>query len=131
MGSSELNARPHFELLVLVIAAASACGAGQNTLEAAAGTGGLGANDDAGPGWDWAGIVGTGQSLSVGEKAPNAIDSVQPFENLKLSLGASLDSMDGPPYDADDPALSVKPLIEPIRAIGGWVGYPQNIKGET
>src|SRR4051812_30379798 len=36
--------------------------------------------------WDWAGIVGTGQSLSVGAEAYNIVLNAQPFKNLKLAL---------------------------------------------
>jgi hypothetical protein len=81
--------------------------------------------------WDWTGIIGTGQSLSVGAEAPNATLTQQPFANLKLSLGSAMLTV--PPYDAGDPALSVVPLVEPIRALASSYpgAYPTNIYGET
>ena len=81
--------------------------------------------------WAWTGIIGTGQSLSVGAEAPTVSLTTQPFHNLKLSLGAA--SVTVPPYDPEDPALSVVPLVEPIRAeASAYPGaYPQNIYGET
>jgi len=82
-------------------------------------------------GWDWNGVVGTGQSLSVGAQASTTTLATQPFKNLKLSLGMAKVSQ--PPYDANDPALSVMPLTEPIRAEAtSYPGaYPLNIYGET
>src|SRR5260221_5686030 len=82
-------------------------------------------------GWDWNGLVGTGQSLSVGAQASTTTLATQPFKNLKLSLGMAKVSQ--PPYDANDPALSVMPLTEPIRAEAtSYPGaYPLNIYGET
>jgi hypothetical protein len=85
--------------------------------------------------WDWTGIVGTGQSLSVGATAP-AASKTQPFHNLKLSLGAAsvgTPTDHAPPYNADDPALSMVPLVEPIRTPGTVypAAYPTNIAGET
>jgi hypothetical protein len=55
----------------------------------------------------------------------------QPFHNLKLSLGLSDVSV--PPYDPEGSALSVVPLVEPIRppATGYPSAYPANIYGET
>ncbi len=63
---------------------------------------------------DWLGIIGTGQSLSVGAGAP-AITRSQPFHNLKLVEHALV------------------PLVEPIRprATSGDGQYPGNILGET
>jgi hypothetical protein len=81
--------------------------------------------------WDWNGIVGTGQSLSVGAQASAVTLKSQPFKNLKLSLGTA--SVTVPPYNANDPALSVVPLVEPIRSEAtSYPGaYPTNIYGET
>jgi len=80
--------------------------------------------------WDWNGIIGTGQSLAVGETATPCIDTTQPFHNLKLSLGSA--KINNPPYDPADPALSMAPLVEPIRTPpSSTVGYPVNIHGET
>ncbi|MGH7272020.1 MAG: hypothetical protein ACREJ3_16440, partial [Polyangiaceae bacterium] len=71
-------------------------------------------------GWDWNGVLGTGQSLSVGAMASVPVRTTQRFHNLKLSLGRAHVTM--PTYDANDPALSVVPLVEPIRA--ETTGYP-------
>jgi hypothetical protein len=81
--------------------------------------------------WDWTGIVGTGQSLAVGAQARTPSLTAQPFHNLKLSLGSADAST--PPYDALDRALSVVPLVEPIRpeATSYPGAYPRNIFGET
>jgi hypothetical protein len=88
------------------------------------------------PAWDWAGVIGTGQSLSVG--AQGVFDSSDPaikavetpiFNNLKLSLG----TLTAPPIP--DPAsseLSMVPLVEPIRPLSsGTVEWPNNIFGVT
>jgi lysophospholipase L1-like esterase len=79
--------------------------------------------------WNWTGIVGTGQSLSVGANANPAETDNQPYHNLKLSLG----SFTGPPWDPDNSTLSMIPLVEPIRnyAYGYPSAYPRNIYGET
>ena len=80
--------------------------------------------------WDWAGVVGTGQSLSVGASADQPVTTTQPYSNLKLSLG----SLVVPPWDPSSSALSMVPLVEPIRVYGIYnpAGpYPGNIFGET
>jgi hypothetical protein len=79
--------------------------------------------------WDWAGVIGTGQSLSVGAQASPAVTTSQPYHNLKLSLG----NMNVPPYDYSNSALKMAPLVEPIRsyANGYPSPYPKNIYGET
>jgi hypothetical protein len=81
--------------------------------------------------WDWNGVIGTGQSLSVGAQARLVTLTTQPFHNLKLSLGQA--ALTVPPYDASAPGLSVVPLVEPIRdeASGYPSAYPRNIYGET
>jgi hypothetical protein len=81
--------------------------------------------------WDWNGVIGTGQSLSVGAQASTATVTTQPFNNLKLWLGAA--NVTVPPYNANDPSLSVIPLVEPIRpeASSYPSAYPLNIYGET
>jgi hypothetical protein len=68
--------------------------------------------------WDWVGVIGTGQSLSVGAGAP-AITTEQPFGNLKLAKR--------------DATWSLVPLVEPIRPYPriGDGQYPGNILGET
>ncbi|WP_437972818.1 dockerin [Sorangium sp. So ce295] len=101
----------------------------------AAGTGGAGGAGEGGGGappaplWDWSGIVGTGQSLSVGAEGTPPRTTTQRFHNLKLSLGnASV-----PPFDAANTALSLVPLVEPIRGFATTYpsAYPKNIYGET
>ena len=89
------------------------------------------------PAWDWAGIIGTGQSLSVGAQGTPlttaATTPIDPFNNLKLSLG----TLTAPPIP--DPAtalasgqLAMVPLIEPIRPLSvGTYEWPVNIFGET
>jgi len=79
--------------------------------------------------WDWSGVIGTGQSLAVGAQASPVVSIVQPFNNLKLSLGSFL----VPPFDSESNQLSMKPLVEPIRQYATtYPGpYPGNIYGET
>ncbi|MET0412060.1 MAG: dockerin [Polyangiaceae bacterium] len=90
-----------------------------------------------GPGtpWDWAGVVGTGQSLAVGDPGaargqPEATVRAltQPFGNLKLTTG-SLPW----PVDPNDAALALVPLVEPIGRLAPNYpsSWPQNISGET
>ncbi|WP_437995305.1 dockerin [Sorangium sp. So ce185] len=95
----------------------------------AAGTGGAGGGATPAPAWDWTGIVGTGQSLSVGAEANPPLGTRQRFDNLKLSLGnASV-----PPFDPESSALSLVPLVEPIRPFATTYpsAYPKNLYGET
>ena len=87
----------------------------------------------AAPAWSWVGVIGTGQSLSVGghgnAPAMPIGATTQPFHNLKLSLGKAT----VPPFDPTNAALSVVPLVEPLRAIATSYPspYPANIYGET
>lgn len=85
--------------------------------------------------WDWAGIVGTGQSLAVGEVssargtpagAPRL--TTQPYQNLKLSTGNL-----AWPVDPEDEALSLVPLTEPVGRLAPTYpsSWPTNIAGET
>jgi hypothetical protein len=80
--------------------------------------------------WDWAGVVGTGQSLAVGAEAGSPLATGQPYNNLKISLGnASI-----PPLDPNNNSFKMVPLIEPIRPYGIYNppgAYPGNIFGET
>lgn len=85
--------------------------------------------------WAWTGIIGTGQSLSVGEpdgvrNTPAAAPrlTTQPFSNQQLSTG-NLPW----PIDPNDPALSLVPLVEPIgRPSTAYPSsWPTNIAGET
>src|SRR3954468_9413177 len=61
---------------------------------ASAGAAGPGAAQLHAP-WDITGIIGSGQSLSVGAQAANVLGTTQPYSNLKLSLGAAT----VPPFD--------------------------------
>jgi hypothetical protein len=78
-------------------------------------------------GWDWNGIVGTGQSLAVGTTPITSTS--QPYNNLKLSLGGAT----VPPWEPANDAFSMVPLVEPIRTgqSGYPAPYPGNIWGET
>jgi hypothetical protein len=78
-------------------------------------------------------VVGTGQSLAVGGHGNAAAMPIgatqQRFHNLKLSLG----SAKVPPWDPTNAALSMIPLVEPLRAITTTYPspYPANIYGES
>jgi hypothetical protein len=74
------------------------------------------------------GIIGTGQSLSVGATSLPALSTMQRFANVRLR------DMGTPPlYDGNGDRLSLVPLVEPIRAEVAAAGttYPTNILGET
>jgi hypothetical protein len=77
------------------------------------------------------GIVGTGQSLSVGAEARvfSAAARQPRFNNLKLALGGA----QVPPFNANAPSLSLVPLVEPVRALATTFpsAYPANLYGET
>jgi lysophospholipase L1-like esterase len=78
--------------------------------------------------WDWTGIIGTGQSLAVGQGGRPAASTTQPYHNLELSTGRL------PwPIDPDDATLSLVPLVEPIgRPSRSYPSsWPENIAGET
>ena len=78
--------------------------------------------------WDWTGILGTGQSLSVGARALPVVSTNQPFHNLKLSTGHL------PwPIDPNDTNLALVPLVEPIGRMAPNYpsSWPENIDGET
>ncbi len=78
--------------------------------------------------WDWTGIIGTGQSLAVGEKGRPVRLNRQRYSNLKLST----DKLPWP-VDADDTNLTLVPLTEPIGRLsqGYPSAWPENIAGET
>jgi hypothetical protein len=80
--------------------------------------------------WDWVGIVGTGQSLSVGTYGTPEVLTQQPYGNLELSLGGATVA---PPFDPTLASLTMVPLTEPIRpvAISYPSAYPANLYGET
>lgn len=78
--------------------------------------------------WDWAGVVGTGQSLAVGEQGRPIRSREQPYGNLKLSTGTA------PwPVDPEDETLEMVPLVEPVgrQAPSYPSSWPENIAGET
>lgn len=77
--------------------------------------------------WDWAGVVGTGQSLAVGTKPITSTE--QRYKNLKLSLGTA----SVPPFDPQDESLAMVPLVEPIHGVANDYPspYPNNVWGET
>lgn len=111
-------------------------GDGQGAAGGGAGTGASGGAGGAGgealivtpPPWDWVGVVGTGQSLSVGAVAGASVSTTQPYENKVL-----FDAGSAPLYDGDGDVLSLIPLTAPVRqGVGGPGGpYPNNIVGET
>ena len=78
--------------------------------------------------WDWTGIIGTGQSLSVGARALPVVSTNQPYGNLKLST----DHLPWP-VDANDTNLTLVPLVEPIGRMAPNYpsSWPENIDGET
>ncbi len=78
--------------------------------------------------WDWAGVIGSGQSLAVGQMGKPAISTTQPYNNLKLSTGTL------PwPVDPASAILTLVPLIEPSgRPSTSYPSsWPTNIAGET
>jgi len=81
--------------------------------------------------WDFTGVIGTGQSLSVGAQAGNITPAAatQPYGNMKLSLG----NLVVPPFDPSSTELSLVPLTEPIRAVDNSYpnAYPRNLDGES
>ena len=78
--------------------------------------------------WDWSGVIGTGQSLAVGDHGRPVKSTNQPYGNLKLST-ANLPW----PVDPGNPALTMVPLVEPVgRLSSGYPSsWPDNIAGET
>jgi hypothetical protein len=101
-------------------------------------TGGAGGTVDAGAGtvatphFDWVGVVGTGQSLSVGTTP--ASSTTQPYNNLMLSLeGVIVPGTGTNPWDSSSSSFMMVPLIEPQRALETTYPspYPGNLYGET
>jgi hypothetical protein len=78
--------------------------------------------------WDWTGIIGTGQSLAVGEQGRPVKATNQPYGNLKLST----DNLPWP-IDPNDTNLTMVPLVEPIgrKSPSYPSSWPENIAGET
>ena len=84
------------------------------------------------PSFDWVGVVGSGQSLSVGT-TPAAL-TTQPYNNLMLALnGATVPGTGTNPWDPTVSGLTMVPLVEPVRALETAYPspYPGNIYGET
>jgi hypothetical protein len=83
------------------------------------------------PPFDWMGVIGTGQSLAVGNLGVPVSTVASMFHNLKLSTGR----VTAPPFDDRDPSLAMGPLVDPIRTLVPLSGYPSaypaNIFGET
>lgn len=78
--------------------------------------------------WDWSGVIGTGQSLSVGEGGRPVLSTNQPYGNLKLSTGKL-----NWPIDPNDATLTMVPLVEPVGRLAANYpsSWPNNIAGET
>jgi hypothetical protein len=79
--------------------------------------------------WDWSGIIGTGQSLSVGARGLPVLSTNQPYHNLKLST----DHLPWP-ITPNDTHLTLTPLVEPVGRLTPWgpsSSWPKNIYGET
>jgi hypothetical protein len=78
--------------------------------------------------WDWSGVIGTGQSLSVGARAFDIKATNQLYGNLQLST----DHLPWP-VDPADTNLSLVPLTEPIgrRSHAYPSSWPENIEAET
>jgi hypothetical protein len=119
-------------------AVGGSAGAGSDAAGAAgsaAGGAGAGGVPTLSVAWDWTGVIGTGQSLAVGDPGsargtPGAMvrATTQPYANLKLSTGAL------PwPVDPTDASLSLVPLVEPIGRLAPTYpsSWPTNIAGET
>lgn len=85
---------------------------------AAGQAGGAGAPIEVAP-YDVVGIVGTGQSLSVGATSLPVLSTTQPYANVKLDVPLT-----------GGPGVGLIPLVEPIRVTGAGP-YPGNIDGET
>lgn len=79
--------------------------------------------------WDWHGIIGTGQSLSVGVQGSPLRATRPSYRNLKLDLGGRF----LPATDETSSRLALLPLAEPIRPLSSGYprAYPRNIFGET
>ncbi|HEY3498357.1 MAG TPA: sialate O-acetylesterase [Polyangiaceae bacterium] len=122
------------------VALALACSKNRTTSERATGAGGIGGTGTAraapssagsttgGGAWDWTSVIGTGQSLAVGQNGTPVKSRLQPYANLKLSTGTL------PwPVDPNDASLTLVPLVEPVgRASTSYPSsWPTNIAGET
>ena len=84
------------------------------------------------PSFNWVGVIGSGQSLSVGTTP--AVLTTQPYNNLMLALnGAAVPGSGSNPWDPTVSGLTMVPLVEPVRALETAYPspYPGNIYGET
>jgi hypothetical protein len=79
---------------------------------------------------DLVGIVGTGQSLAVGDHGTPVLATQPQYNNLKLAFGGATVA---PPFDPAIPSLELVPLTEPLRTMATTYpsGYPANLYGET
>ena len=79
--------------------------------------------------WDLFGILGTGQSLSVGVEGLPVLANSRAEGHFQLRLGAG----SAGPYDPEDAELALETLHEPLRELGRRypAPYPYNINGET
>src|SRR5688572_6393226 len=111
-----------------MISTAALLGVSACTSDDSSGDKGTGGGEPPTATWDWAGVVGTGQSLAVGQNGTPPAATEQPYGNLKLNTGTATW-----PMDASDPSFAIEPLIEPIgrRSTAYPSSYPTNIAGET
>lgn len=77
------------------------------------------------PVWDYNGVIGTGQSLAVGNTP--VVSTTSLHNNLMLSLGGAT----VPPWDSSLTSLELVPLIERRNQTGYPSPYPKNLYGET
>lgn len=109
---------------------------GSKDVSTTGGSSGDGGGTVATPSFDWTGVVGSGQSLSVGTPVTSGEkgSTTQPYNNLMLSLGsATVPGTGSNPWDSTLSELTMVPLIEPVRALETAFPspYPGNIYGET
>lgn len=130
------------------ISASGGAVAGGTAAGGTLGTGGTGAGV-AKPTFDWVGVVGTGQSLSVGFTPVNADMGKAYYHNLMLKLSATsfpgtasgtggnagvpVPGSTSKPWDSTLSDLEAVPLVEPLRPEGSGYPrpYPINLWGET
>jgi len=124
--------RPSMLFLTSALAAATGAGCGGSSAKPVDGGPGADAAPTLpAPAWDWAGVIGTGQSLAVGVMGTPPLATGEPsgYGNLKLFLG----SLVVPPFDPTSGLLKMVQLDEPLRAFSTMYpeAYPGNIDGET
>lgn len=124
-------------------------GAGGTAMGGTMGAGGT-TGTIAKPNFDWVGVVGSGQSLSVGFTPANTAMGKAYYNNLMLQQGATsfpgtisggtggnpgvpVPGSSDKPWDSTMSDLKAVPLVEPVRAVGSGYPrpYPINIYGET